>query len=142
MSVFGNAPSYLLKCRLCESSSSSNDNDYHICLHSKYLLSVQIFRPNKSHQSWKVCYKCEHQGQKITKPDELKRYNPELLDKDKLVAISKSDMLDHELKAEMKEALDKDFEGIPYLFFSSMAQQGLMELKDKLWAMLNETSVH
>jgi GTP-binding protein len=74
--------------------------------------------------------------------DELKRYNPELLDKDKLVAISKSDMLDDELKAEMKEALDKDFDGIPYLFFSSMAQQGLMELKDTLWAMLNETSVH
>ncbi|MGK0386235.1 MAG: GTP-binding protein [Patiriisocius sp.] len=74
--------------------------------------------------------------------DELKRYNPELLDKDKLVAISKSDMLDVELKTEMKAELDKDFEGIPYLFFSSMAQQGLMELKDKLWAMLNETSVH
>ena len=74
--------------------------------------------------------------------DELKRYNPELLDKDKLVAISKSDMLDDELKAEMKEALDKDFNGIPYLFFSSMAQQGLMELKDTLWTMLNETSVH
>jgi GTP-binding protein len=74
--------------------------------------------------------------------DELKRYNPELLDKDKLVAISKSDMLDDELKAEMKEALDKDFDGIPYLFFSSMAQQGLMELKDTLWGMLNETSVH
>ena len=74
--------------------------------------------------------------------DELKRYNPELLDKDKLVAISKSDMLDDELRAEMKEALDKDFDGIPYLFFSSMAQQGLMELKDTLWAMLNETSVH
>ncbi len=74
--------------------------------------------------------------------DELKRYNPELLDKDKLVAISKSDMLDDELKVEMKVALDKDFEGIPYLFFSAMAQQGLMELKDTLWAMLNETSVH
>ncbi len=69
--------------------------------------------------------------------DELRRYNPELLDKKRLVAISKSDMLDTELKAEMKEQLDKDFKGIPYLFISSVAQQGLTELKDKLWEMLN-----
>lgn len=69
--------------------------------------------------------------------DELRRYNPEMLDKDRLVAISKSDMLDEELKAEMKQELDKDFKGIPYLFFSAVAQQGLTELKDKLWEMLN-----
>ncbi len=69
--------------------------------------------------------------------DELRRYNPEMLDKDRLVAISKSDMLDDELKAEMKAELDVDFKDISYLFFSSVAQQGLMELKDKLWAMLN-----
>lgn len=69
--------------------------------------------------------------------DELRRYNPEMLDKDRLVGISKSDMLDDELKAEMKKELDKDFEGIPYLFFSAVAQQGLMELKDKLWERLN-----
>jgi GTP-binding protein len=37
----------------------------------------------------------------------------------------------------MKAELDKDLEGIPYLFFSSLAQQGLMELKDELWKMLN-----
>mgnify|MGYP003664343659 CR=1 FL=1 len=69
--------------------------------------------------------------------DELRRYNPEMLDKDRLVGISKSDMLDDELKAEMKKELDKDFKGIPYLFFSAVAQQGLMELKDKLWKRLN-----
>ena len=69
--------------------------------------------------------------------DELRRYNPEMLDKDRLIAISKSDMLDDELKAEMKAELDVDFKDIPYLFFSSVAQQGLMELKDKLWGMLN-----
>ena len=69
--------------------------------------------------------------------DELRRYNPEMLDKDRLVVISKSDMLDDELKAEMKQQLDKDFEGLPYLFISSVAQQGLTELKDKLWQMLN-----
>ena len=69
--------------------------------------------------------------------DELRRYNPEMLDKERLIGISKSDMLDDELKAEMKAELDKDLEGIPYLFFSSLAQQGLMELKDELWKMLN-----
>lgn len=69
--------------------------------------------------------------------DELRRYNPEMLDKDRLIVISKCDMLDDELKAELKVQLDKDFEGIPYLFISSVAQQGLTELKDKLWQMLN-----
>ncbi|PVW13331.1 GTPase ObgE [Marixanthomonas spongiae] len=70
--------------------------------------------------------------------DELKRYNPELLDKERLIVISKSDMLDEELKGEMKEILDKEFKGLPYLFISSVAQQGLMELKDRLWGMLNK----
>ncbi|MGO3182657.1 MAG: GTPase ObgE [Aequorivita sp.] len=69
--------------------------------------------------------------------DELRRYNPQLLDKERLVAISKSDMLDDELKAEMKEELDKKFKDIPYMFISSVAHQGLTELKDKLWKMLN-----
>ena len=46
-------------------------------------------------------------------------------------------MLDDELKAEMKKELDKEFKGIPYLFISSVANQGLTELKDKLWQMLN-----
>jgi GTP-binding protein len=73
--------------------------------------------------------------------DELKRYNPELLDKERLIAISKSDMLDAELKAEMKAHLDKDFKGLPYLFISSVAQQGLVELKDKLWNMLNKSPI-
>jgi GTP-binding protein len=70
--------------------------------------------------------------------DELRRYNPEMLDKDRLIAISKCDMLDEELQAEMKQELDVDFKGTPYVFFSSIAQQGLMELKDKLWGMLND----
>ena len=69
--------------------------------------------------------------------DELRRYNPEMLDKDRLVAISKSDMLDAELKLEMKHELDKNL-GAPYLFISSVAQQGLTELKDRLWEMLNK----
>ena len=69
--------------------------------------------------------------------DELRRYNPEMLDKDRLIAISKSDMLDTELKLEMKHELDKNL-GAPYLFISSVAQQGLTELKDRLWEMLNK----
>ena len=68
--------------------------------------------------------------------NELKVYNPEMLDKDRFVAISKSDMLDEELEAEMKAELDKTL-GVPYMFISSVAQKGIMELKDKLWAMLN-----
>ncbi|MEN3323007.1 GTPase ObgE [Mariniflexile soesokkakense] len=68
--------------------------------------------------------------------DELRRYNPEMLDKDRIIAISKCDMLDDELKAELKELLDNELP-IPYLFISSVAQQGITELKDKLWKMLN-----
>ena len=68
--------------------------------------------------------------------DELRRYNPEMLDKERLIAISKCDMLDEELKAELKVVLDKGFK-VPYMFISSVAQQGLVELKDKLWEMLN-----
>jgi len=66
--------------------------------------------------------------------NELRKHNPELLDKDRLLAISKSDMLDDELKEEIKQDLPK---GIETIFISSVAQQGLTELKDKLWQMLN-----
>jgi GTP-binding protein len=69
--------------------------------------------------------------------DELRRYNPEMLDKERFVVISKSDMLDNELKSEIATILDKDLDA-EYMFISSVAQQGLTELKDKLWKMLNE----
>ena len=65
---------------------------------------------------------------------ELKKYNPELLDKDRILAISKSDMLDKELKTEISKDLPKD---LPCLFISSVAQQGLTELKDLIWKQLN-----
>jgi GTP-binding protein len=65
--------------------------------------------------------------------NELKQFNPELLDKDRILAISKSDMLDDELKAEIKKDLPK----VPYIFMSSVAQQGLVELKDMLWNSIN-----
>ena len=66
---------------------------------------------------------------------ELQKYNPELLDKDRILAISKSDMLDEELIVEIKKELPKDLE---YLFISSVAQQGLVELKDLIWKKLND----
>lgn len=69
--------------------------------------------------------------------DELRRYNPEMLDKDRLVVVSKCDMLDEELQAELQIQLDKEFKGTDFMFISSVAQQGLTELKDKLWKMLN-----
>lgn len=69
--------------------------------------------------------------------DELRRYNQELLHKERLIVISKSDMLDDELMDEMRIELDKDLKGVPYMFISSVAQQGLTELKDRLWKMLN-----
>jgi len=68
--------------------------------------------------------------------DELRRYNPEMLDKERLIAISKSDMLDDELKEELSIELNKSLP-INYLYISSVAQQGLTELKDGLWKMLN-----
>ena len=66
---------------------------------------------------------------------ELEKYNPELLDKDRMLAISKSDMLDEELKEEIKAELPED---IDCLFISSVAQQGLTELKDALWHNMNK----
>ena len=69
--------------------------------------------------------------------DELKRYNPEMLDKERLVAISKSDLLDNELQTELKAELDKALP-VDYLFISSVAQTGIMALKDLLWEQLNK----
>jgi GTP-binding protein len=65
--------------------------------------------------------------------NELKQFNPELLHKERLLAITKSDMLDDELK----EALSQDLPDIPYVFISSVAEQGLTELKDLIWSKLN-----
>lgn len=66
--------------------------------------------------------------------NEITQFNPELLDKNRILAISKSDLLDDELKEEIK----KDLPNIPYLFISSVAEQGLMELKDLIWEKINE----
>ncbi|MCS5490500.1 GTPase ObgE [Algoriphagus limi] len=61
---------------------------------------------------------------------ELEKYNPELLDKKRLLAISKSDLLDEELMNEMKSEIP---EGIPYVFISSVTQFNLEKLKDMIW---------
>ena len=65
---------------------------------------------------------------------ELQKYNPELLDKKRVLAISKSDMLDDELIEEVKKSLPS---GVPSVFISSVANKGLQELKDKIWEALN-----
>ena len=69
--------------------------------------------------------------------NELKQYNPELLDKQRLLAISKSDMLDEELIEEIKTNLPD----VPSVFISSVAHTGLMELKDMIWKALNEENM-
>ncbi len=67
--------------------------------------------------------------------NELEQYNPELLHKQFVIAISKSDMLDEELKAAIENELPPS---IPHLFISSLTNKGLTELKDLLWKVLNE----
>ncbi len=65
--------------------------------------------------------------------NELHEYNPELLDKKIVVAVSKSEMLDDELKAEIAATLPTD---VPHVFISAVANQGLLQLKDELWRAL------
>lgn len=67
--------------------------------------------------------------------NELENYNPEMLQKDFLIAVSKSDMLDDELKTEISKELPNN---IPHLFISSVTNKGLIELKDSLWELLNK----
>ena len=68
--------------------------------------------------------------------NELKKYNSELLDKSRLIAITKSDLLDSELEEEIASELLKSI-NIPFIFISSISNVGLSKLKDKIWAMLN-----
>lgn len=67
--------------------------------------------------------------------NELKQYNPELVDKKRILVISKSDLIDEDLKEMLTEDIDID---IPYLFISSVSNQGLQELKDMLWSTMIE----
>ena len=67
--------------------------------------------------------------------DELTKYNPELLDKQRILAISKSDMLDEELEQAVRKELPKN---IPVIFFSSISNKNITQLKDLLWQYLTE----
>ena len=70
---------------------------------------------------------------------ELVKYNPDLQDKTRVLAITKSDMLDEELIQALAEDLP---EGIPHVFISSVVGMGIMELKDLLWKELNKETFH
>lgn len=67
--------------------------------------------------------------------NELKKYSPELLDKKRIAGISKVDLLDEELKEMVQKSINFD---IPYVFFSSVTNSGLQELKDIIWKNLND----
>lgn len=72
--------------------------------------------------------------------NELKKYNPELLDKKRILGISKADLMDDELEEEMRKDLNKRLKGknkVPFLFFSSATGKNVMQLKDLLWEQLN-----
>jgi GTP-binding protein len=66
---------------------------------------------------------------------ELNEYNPELMHKPRVLAITKSDMLDDELQQEMEKQVPAD---VPYVFISSVAQKNIVELKDLLWKEINK----
>lgn len=67
--------------------------------------------------------------------EELRRFNPQLMDKQRVLAISKSDMLDDELKAEIRPTLPTD---LPTVFISSVTGEGITELKDALWKAITD----
>ncbi|MBI4945488.1 MAG: GTPase ObgE [Bacteroidetes bacterium] len=72
--------------------------------------------------------------------NELKLYNPELLKKDRVLGISKSDLMDEELMREFQKDMKKKFKEkkVPLVYFSSHTQRGLTELKDVLWKQINK----
>lgn len=71
--------------------------------------------------------------------NELRQYNPELLDKERILAISKSDLLDEELQEEMTRELEKDLPAnLEFVFISAVSSKGIDQLKDKIWKSLND----
>ncbi len=69
--------------------------------------------------------------------NELKKYNPELIDKDFAIFFSKSDLMDRELLSELEAIIKKDFKKIPYFIGSSINMNGIKSLKEGLWKILN-----
>ena len=70
--------------------------------------------------------------------NELKKYNVELLDKQRIVAISKADLLDGELKELIEKEIYSASLGVSFCFISSVTEQGILQLKDDLWRLLNQ----
>ena len=70
--------------------------------------------------------------------NELKKYNPELIDKQRLIAISKSDLINEKDIEKIKNKVSSGIKNIPFEFISSISNKGLIELKDKIWKVLNE----
>jgi len=87
--------------------------------------SVLLFMVSADEEDINGCYK--------TLLNELKEFNPELLDKARVLAITKCDLIDTEIEKDIRKHLPK---GIPHVFISSFTQEGLKELKDKLWKAL------
>ena len=71
--------------------------------------------------------------------NELKSFNPELMDKDYIVALTKCDLLDNELKKEFSKELNENFKNTNYCMISAVEQSGLVELKDLIWKSLNKS---
>ena len=67
--------------------------------------------------------------------NELQEYNPELLVKDRVLAVTKCDLIDKQIEKDIEPTLPKD---IPHVFISSMSQEGLKELKETLWEALHK----
>ena len=89
--------------------------------------SVLLFMVSAEEADIKACYK--------TLLNELKLYNRELLDKTRVLAITKCDLIDGELEKEMEKTLPKD---LPHVFISSVTGEGISELKDMLWKSLTQ----
>ncbi len=70
--------------------------------------------------------------------NELKKYNPELIDKQRLIAISKSDLINEKDIEKIKNKVSSGIKNIPFEFISSVSNKGLIELKDKMWKVLNK----
>ena len=69
--------------------------------------------------------------------NELGKYNPELLDKERLIAVSEADILDDELKTEIRKEIGSAFD---FHYISSVTNEGIQQLKDKIWLTLNNVS--
>ncbi|MBO4469153.1 MAG: GTPase ObgE [Bacteroidales bacterium] len=89
--------------------------------------SVLLFMVSALEEDIKGAYK--------TLLNELEMYNPELLDKDRVLAITKCDLIDKDIEKDIEKSLPKD---LPHVFISSLTQEGLKELKDTLWEALHK----